>query len=224
MKLYYHPASTTSRSVQMFALDQGIAMDYELVDLFTGAQQLPEYKRINPSSMVPTLVDGDFTLTESSAILKYLADKSNSAAYPKELKARARVNERMDWFNANFNRDFGYGVVYLQVFPHHKRPNEDCHSGTLDWGRNNSARWFKILDENLIGPKNAHVGGDALTIADYLGIEMVAIGDLIGCEFASYPNVQRWIRNMKALKNWGKVHEAINGFAASLKGKSFATV
>ena len=53
---------------------------------------------------------------------------------------------------------------------------------------------------------------------------MVAIGDLIGCEFAPYPNVQRWIRNMKALKNWGKVHEAINGFAASLKGKSFATV
>ncbi len=224
MKLYYHPTSTTSRSVQMFALDQGIAMDYELVDLFTGAQQLPEYKRVNPSAMVPTLVDGDFTLTESSAILKYLADQSGSAAYPKELKARARVNEHMDWFNANFNRDFGYGVVYLQVFPHHKRPNDDCHSGTLDWGRNNSARWFKILDENLIGPKNAHVGGNALTIADYLGIEMVAIGDLIGCEFAPYPNVQRWIRNMKALKNWGKVHEAINGFAASLKGKSFATV
>jgi glutathione S-transferase len=224
MKLYYHPASTTSRSVHMFALEQGIAMDYEIVDLFTGAQQSPEYKRVNPSSLVPTLVDGDFTLTESSAILKYLADKSNSAAYPKELKARARVNEHMDWFNANFNRDFGYGVVYLQVFPNHKRPNDDCHSGTLVWGRNNSARWFNILDENLIGPKNAHVGGNTLTIADYLGVEMVAIGDLIGCEFSPYPNVQRWIRNMKALKNWGKVHEAINGFAASLKGKSFATV
>jgi glutathione S-transferase len=224
MKLYYHPASTTSRSVQMFALDQGIALDYELVDLFTGAQQLPDYKRVNPSSMVPTLVDGDFTLTESSAILKYLADKSNSAAYPKELKARARVNEHMDWFNANFNRDFGYGVVYLQVFPNHKRPNADCHSGTLDWGRNNSARWFKILDEHLIGPKHAYVGGNTLTIADYLGIEMVAIGDLIGCAFTPYPNVQRWIGNMKALKNWGKVHGAINSFAASLKDKSFATV
>jgi glutathione S-transferase len=224
MKLYYHPASTTSRSVQMFALDQGIALDYELVDLFTGAQQSPQYKRINPSSMVPTLVDGDFTLTESSAILKYLADKSNSAAYPKELKARARVNELMDWFNANFNKDFGYGVVYPQVFPHHQRPNADCHMGTLDWGRDKSARWFKILDENLIGPKNAYVGGNAITIADYLGIEMIAIGDLIGCEFAPYPNVQRWIRNMKALKNWGATHEAINGFAASLKGKSFATV
>jgi glutathione S-transferase len=224
MKLYYHPASTTSRSVQLFALEQGIALDYELVDLFTGAQQAPEYKRINPSSMVPTLVDGDFTLTESSAILKYLADKSNSAAYPKEIKARARVNELMDWFNANFNRDFGYGVVYLQVFPNHKRPNADCHSGTLDWGRDKSARWFRILDESLIGPKNAHVGGDAITIADYLGIEMVAIGDLIGCAFAPYPNVQRWIRNMKALGSWGKVHEAINGFAASLRDKSFATI
>lgn len=224
MKLYYHPVSTTSRAVQMFALDQGIALDYEVVDLMSGAHLAEPYKGINPSSLVPTLVDGDFTLTESSAILKYLADKTNSAAYPKELKARARVNEQMDWFNANFNKDFAYGVVYLQVFPRHRRPNDDCHAGTLDWGRDMSARWFKVLDENLIGPKNTYLGGSTITLADYLGAEMIGIGDLIGCSFTPYPNVQRWLRNMKALKNWGAVHEAFNGFAASLKGKKFATV
>jgi glutathione S-transferase len=224
MKLYYHPASTTSRSVQMFALEQGIALDYEMVDLFTGAQQSAQYKSINPSSMVPTLVDGDFALSESSAILKYLADKSNSPAYPKDLQARARVNEHMDWFNTNFNRDFGYGLVYPQTLPNHKRPNADCHSGTLDWGRDKSARWFKILDESLIGPKNAYVGGNAITLADYLGVEMVAIGDMIGCAFAPYPNVQRWVKNMKALKSWGPTHEVFNGFAAQFKGKSFATM
>jgi glutathione S-transferase len=224
MKLYYHPVSTTSRSVQMFALDEGIAMDYELVDLMSGAQYSPQYKQLNPSSMVPTLVDGDFMLSESSAILKYLADKSNSKAYPKDLKARARVNEHMDWFNTNLNRDFGYGVVYPQTLPTHKRPNADCHSGTLDWGREKSARWLKILDESLIGPKNAYVDGNAITLADYLGVEMVAVGDLIGCAFAPYPNIQRWLKTMKARKNWGATHETFNGFAASFKGKTFATV
>ena len=224
MKLYYHPASTTCRMVQMFALDEGINLDYELVDLFSGAQHAPEYKRINPSGLVPVLVDGDFTLTESAAILRYLAEKYGSAAYPKDLKARAHVNEVMDWFNANFYKDFGYGLVYAQVFPHHKRPNPDCQAGTVEWGRDKAQRWIKILDESLIGPSHGYVCGDSITIADYLGIEMVTVGDLIGCGWASYPNIARWIGTMKARRNWGKTHEAFNGFAASLRGNSFATV
>jgi glutathione S-transferase len=46
---------------------------------------------------VPVLEDGDFRLTEGSAILKYLADSIDSPAYPKGLKERARVNEMMEW-------------------------------------------------------------------------------------------------------------------------------
>ena len=68
MKLHHHPASTTSRIVQMFALDQGIGLDCQIVDLFTGAQMTPEYAKINPNQLVPVLEDGDFRLTESAAI------------------------------------------------------------------------------------------------------------------------------------------------------------
>ena len=74
------------------------------------------------------LEDGDFRLTESSAILKYLADKVDSPAYPKDLKKRARVNEMMDWLNTGFYRDFGYGLVYPQIFPHHKRPSDEAQA------------------------------------------------------------------------------------------------
>ena len=94
----------------MFAVDQGIDLDYQVVDLFTGEHLKPEYAKINPNCMVPVLEDGDFRLTECSAILKYLADKAGSPAYPKDLKERARVNEMMDWFNSNIYKDFGYGV------------------------------------------------------------------------------------------------------------------
>jgi hypothetical protein len=67
------------------------------------------------------LEDGDFRLTESSAILKYLADKHDLPSYPKDSKKRAQVNEVMDWLNTQFFRDFGYGLIYPQLFPNHKR-------------------------------------------------------------------------------------------------------
>jgi glutathione S-transferase len=224
MKLYYHPASTTSRVVQQFAVDQGIALDYQVVDLFTGEQLKPEFAKINPNCLVPVLEDGDFRLTECSAIVKYLADKAGSAAYPKDLKARARVNEMMDWFNANFYKDFGYGLVYPQLFPHQKRPSDVVQAATLDWGSKKTQSWLKILDESLIGPKKAFLCCDQITLADYLGAEMITLGEVIGCKFSAYPNIERWLRNMKALKSWPKVHETIDGFAASVKDKSFVAL
>lgn len=224
MKLYFHPASTTSRIVQMFAMDQGIDLDYQVVDLFTGEQLKPEYASINPNCLVPVLEDGDFRLTESSAIVKYLADKTDSPAYPKDLKQRARVNEMMDWFNSNIYKDFGYGVIYPQTFPHHKRSSEAVQAGTLEWGKQKTQSWLKILDEKLIGPDKKFLCGDSITLADYMGAEMIALGGVVGCNYAPYPNIQRWLGNMKALKHWPKVHEAIEGFAASLKDKPFVAV
>ena len=221
MKLYYHPASTTSRIVQLFAQDQGIALDYQVVDLFTGEHLKPDFAKINPNCLVPVLEDGDFRLTECSAILKYLADKVGSPAYLKELKARARVHEMMDWFNSNIYKDFAYGLIYPQTFPHHKRPGDAIQAGTLDWGRQKTQAWLKILDQSLIGPNKKYLCGDQITLADYMGVEMTALGGLIGCSYAAYPNIDRWLKNMKGLKSWASVHEVIDGFGASLKGQSF---
>jgi len=224
MKLYYHPASTTSRIVDMFAREQGIELERQVVDLFTGEHLKPEYAAINPNCLVPVLEDGDFRLTESAAILRYLAEKIGSPAYPKDLKERARVNERMDWFNANFYKDIGYGLIYPQTFPHHKRPGDAVQAGTLDWGKQKTQAWLKILDQNLLGPKKPFLCGDKVTLADYMGAEMIALGELIGCSYAGFPNIERWLGRMKALKSWAKVHEAADGFAASLKGKPFVAV
>ena len=93
MKLYYHPVSTTSRPVMLFIAENGIDCEMRIVDLMKGEHYQPEYVAINPNRLVPVLEDGDFRLTESSSILKYLADKIGSATYPKELRPRAKVNE-----------------------------------------------------------------------------------------------------------------------------------
>ena len=57
-----------------------------------------------------------------------------------------------------------------------------------------------------------------------MGAEMIALGGLIGCRYAAFPNIGRWLLNMQALKSWPKVHVVIDGFAASLKDKSFVAI
>jgi glutathione S-transferase len=209
MKLYYHPVSTTSRPVVLFAAEAGIDLDYQIVDLFTGEQYKPEYAAINPSHQVPVLEDGDFRLTESSSILKYLADKTRSPAYPSDLRKRARVNERMDWLNP-------------QIFPFMRRPDDKVQAGTVAWGKDKALSWLKVLDESLIGPRNAFLCGDEITLADYLGSMMVLGGEVINCKFAAYPNITRWLGNMKGLKSWAKVNEAFYKYVVDPnKGKEF---
>lgn len=224
MKLYYHPVSTTSRPIMMLAADSGIDLDYQVVDLFTGEHMRDPYQVINPNRQVPALEDGDFRLTESSAILKYLADKIDSPAYPKDLKQRARVNERMDWTSTQLCSDLVYALVYPQIFDSHKRRSDEAQAATLERGRERAKVWLKVLDENLLGPDNAYLCGGAITIADYHAASYVHLAEVIGSDLAAYPNVKRWLGRMKALKSWKQVYEVVDGFAASLKDKQMVAV
>jgi glutathione S-transferase len=224
MKLYMHPVSMTSRPVRLFLAEHNVAVDEEVVDLFTGAHFQPPYASINPNCLVPMLEDGDLRLTESSAILKYLADKIGSPAYPKDLKARAKVNEAMDWINTNFYREWGYNLCYPQLFPHLKRRSDEAQAATLELGAENAKRWLKVLNDHWIGPNKPYLCGSEITIADYFGACLVTLGEVVGIDFAAYPNVKRWLDNVKQLPNWPKVNEAFNGLAASTKGQKFVTV
>ncbi len=222
MKLYMHPVSTATRPVRLFLAENGIQCEDVMVDILKGDHYKEPYASINPNKLVPMLEDGDLRLTEGSAILKYLADKHDLPSYPKDLKKRAKVNEIMDWLNTQLYRALGYYLVYPQLFPHHKRRSEEAQAGTIAWGQQDSKRWLQVLNDHWIGPKNAYLCGDQITIADYFGAGLVSIGELVGIDFAEYPNVQRWLGNMKKLKSWDKVNEIFNGFVAGNKGKEFA--
>ncbi len=223
MKLYMHPVSMTSRPVRLFAAENNIAMDEEVVDLFTGAHMQPPYSTLNPNCLVPMLEDANLKLTESSAILKYLADKIGSPAYPKDLKARAKVNEMMDWINTNFYREWGYNLCYPQLFPHLKRRSDEAQQATLEFGRENSKRWLKLLNDHWLGSKT-YLCGDQITIADYFGSGIVTLGEIIGIDFTPYPNVKRWLDMMKKRPSWSKVNEAFNGLREAVKGQKFVTL
>jgi glutathione S-transferase len=224
MKLYYHPVSTSCRTIMLFAAENGVDLELRLVDLMKGEHLREPYGAINPNRLVPLLEDDGFRLTESSAILKYLADKTGSATYPKDLRKRARVNERMDWINCNFYRDFGYGLCYPQLFPNHRRANDAVQAATIAWGKEKSKTWLKILDEHIIGPSQKFLCGDEITIADHFGAPIVTLGEAIRCNFSLYPNLTRWLGNMKALRSWSKVNEAFYGLVGSIREVSFEAV
>ncbi|HTT13981.1 MAG TPA: glutathione S-transferase family protein [Burkholderiaceae bacterium] len=224
MKLYFHPASTTSRPIMLFAAENNIDLERQVVDLFTGEHYQPPYVEINPNRLVPVLEDGNFRLTESSAILKYLAEKIGSAAYPKDLQQRARVNERMDWVNTQLCRDLAYGFIYPQIFPTHKRRSDEAHEATLQWGKERAQGWLKVLNDNILGTTNNYLCGDTMTIADYFCASFVALCELTGSDLSEFPNVKRWLGRMKSLKTWQKVNEVIDGYGASLKGSPMQAV
>jgi len=223
MKLYFHPISTTCRPIMLFAADNGIQIDYQVVDLFTGEHVQPPYTAKNPSGLVPMLEDGDFRLTECSAILKYLAESIDSPTYPRDLKKRARVNERMDWLNTQFYRDYGYGLIYPQLFPHMKRPTDEQHNGVVTWGKEKAKGWLKVLDEQLLGA-NDYLCGHELTIADYMGAAYLTAGNLVGCNLTPYPNIARWVNRMQSRPNWEKVNKPFNELVQSVKGKEFVAI
>ncbi|HEY8615496.1 glutathione S-transferase family protein [Phenylobacterium sp.] len=195
MKLYCDPISTTSRPVMLFSAEHGLDLEIVHVDLMAGGHRDPAYLALNPNGVVPFLVDGDFGLGESSAILKYLAEKVGSATYPTELRARARVNEALDWFNTNFHEYFCLFVCYPNMGVPHGMPVEVSRE-IMAYGREHAPRWLKVLDEHMLAGRR-FVCGDEISLADYLGISYVLLGELADYDFSPYPNVTAWIARMR---------------------------
>ena len=218
MQLYADPISTTSRPILLFLAEHPAAVDFVTVSLMEGGHQKPEYAVLNPNKCVPTLADGDFVLTESSAILKYLADRTGSAAYPGELHARARVNQLMDWFNTGFYRDFGYGVVYPQTLPNYRNENPVTQADVIKAGEERARRWLAVLNDNWLA-EGPFLTGSEVTIADYLGASYVTIADWIGYDLSDYPKVTAWIEAMRARPSWGETHAAFDGLVAYMRSQ-----
>jgi glutathione S-transferase len=216
MKLYYDPISTASRPVVMFAADHDLDLELETVELATGQHLGELYRRINPNGLVPYLVDEGFAMGEASAILKYLAETTDSPTYPRDIRARARVNEAMDWFNTHFHRDFCTFVVYMRVLAPDHLPEPAALDGLLRYGNAHAPRWLEVLDRHMIGERR-FVCGDEVTLADYLGSAYVTLGELVDYDFSPYPNIGRWLAAMKARPCWAVANTGFEGWRAAIR-------
>jgi glutathione S-transferase len=115
-------------------------------------------------------------------------------------------------------------MSYPQIFPHHKRPTDDVQSATIAWGKERAEGWLKVLNDHWLGANRQYLCGDEITIADYFGACLLTLGEVIRCDFSAYPNVCRWLGNVKKLKTWPKVNEALYGFAGAVKDQPFQAI
>ncbi len=220
MKLYCDPISTTSRPVMLFIAEHGLDVELVHVDLMTGGHQDPAYLAINPNGLVPFLVDGDLAMGEASAILRYLADKAGSPAYPTDLKARAQVNAALDWFNTQFHEYFCLFTCYPNMGVPHGLDAQTAQ-GMMAYGKDHSARWLKVLNQHMLGER-PFVCGEAITVADYLGASFVTLGQIADFDLSAYPNIEAWLGRMQALAHWPATYAAFGGLVAMLRAPAQA--
>ncbi len=223
MKFYLHPASTTCRPIMLFAADENIAMEQQVVDIMAGEQYQPAFTTINPKQLVPVLEDASFRLTESSAILKYLADKVSSPAYPTDLQVRARVNETMDWLNTDFYRTFGYGLCYSQLLDAYKLSDETGQRLLVEAGKSGAERNLRILNDHML-QSGSYLCGETITIADYFASGLISLGEVIGCTFTAYPDVVRWYDRMKSRPNWEAANAGLYVWGDFARGPTYVNV
>lgn len=192
MRLYGFWRSGNTRKVRLCLAELAVDYDFVVVDLAAGAQHAPDYLRINPNGLVPTLVDGELTLWESSAILLYLAEKyPHGGLLPQALDERARVYKWLLWQPATFNPP-RQRLVAEMAKPEAAR---DAHAiATL---RGSIARKLEILAEALAG--NDYLLG-RYTLADLVMLPHLAA--LRDADFALPGTIYRYLDRLAARPAW----------------------
>ena len=98
MLLYTFTITPNNRKVEAFVKHYNLDVDIHHVSFKDRETQSPEYLAINPMGKVPALVDGDFNLWESNAILTYLASTfPETKALPTDIRGRADVDRWLHW-------------------------------------------------------------------------------------------------------------------------------
>lgn len=116
LTLYFTPGSPPARAVLMLIRYLKLDVEVKTLDFAKREQFSDEFLKLNPAHEVPTLIDDDFVLTESRAILAYLANvyKPSSELYPEDAKARARVDQRLSYDHVLFTKN---GTIVVSCMP-----------------------------------------------------------------------------------------------------------
>lgn len=191
MKLYDLELSGNCYKVRLFAALAGIPLEIAAVDFLAGAHKRSPLIELNPWGEIPILVDGEVVLRDSQAILVYLAAKyADESWLPRDAAGMAEV---MQWLSTAANEvqngpasarlvdKFGYGLDKADTL---KR----------------SARILPLLEAHLAGHRWLALARP--TIADCAVFPYVALAPEGGVSLADYPNIRRWLDEVKALPNF----------------------
>ncbi len=201
MKLYHNPLSPNVRRVRLTAAVLGIELEEKRLDFTKGEHKSPEYLALNPNGAVPTLVDGDFVLTESRAIMQYLASKKpESGLLPRDEAARADVTRWQFWDAAHFSPQLGTLAFekLLKAMMGLGEPDQ----GKVQEATSNFRRFAAVLDKRLQGKQ--YIVGNALTLADLTIASSLMYAKQAEAPVGEFPEVQRWFSRISELEGWKK--------------------
>ena len=190
MKVYFAPQSRAVRTVWLL---EEIGQPYELERFSLGQKEMraPEYTRINPNGRVPTLVDGNTTLSESTAIAQYLAAKyAPSLALGPTAENFAEYLQWLHYAEGMIMPPINTYVVETILLPPERR-NEA-----------NANRALKLLNRTLGAVEHHMQDRDYLaqdfTIADTVTGHAVIMARRLGGDFSNLENLSSYADRLEA--------------------------
>ena len=191
LKIWGRTNSVNVKKV-LWAADE-LGLKYERVDagLHFGIVDTPEYKKLNPNSLVPTIDDDGLVLWESHSIVRYLAAKyGEGKLWPADPRARADVDRWMDW---TFTLQASLGPVFRGLV---RTPPEKRDPKAIEEGRKKAAELLAIPNAMLAGRQ--YLGGNQLSMGDIpLGCH-VQVWMRLAIERPAYPNLNAWFERLCA--------------------------
>jgi glutathione S-transferase len=159
MKLYEF---AFTRSIRARWTLQELGVDFEgvTVNLRAGEHRSPAFLAINPAGKLPALVDGDLVLTESAAIVWYLAEKYGKFL-PADLAGRAEVNRWLLFTVTELEQPLWRIAKHRNLYPEAQRLAADIPLASQDF-----RAMADVAEKHIAGRK--FVVGDEVTIADFV--------------------------------------------------------
>ncbi|XP_067861568.1 glutathione S-transferase theta-1-like [Heptranchias perlo] len=169
LQLYLDLNSQPCRSVYIFVKKNNIQFEFKQIQLSIGQQHSEEFRRINPLRKVPAIKDGDFSLAESVAILKYLALKYQTPDhwYPADLQKRARVDEYLAWQHTALRPHAGKIFMLKGMLP--ILTGEPVSEDRVKEARDDLTQSLKSFEEKFLQDK-PYIAGDEISLADLVAV------------------------------------------------------
>ena len=184
MKVYYAPQSRAVRTVWLL---EEIGLSYELEKFTLGQKEMrgPKYTSVNPNGRVPTLVDGDVTLTESTAIAQYLGAKYAPALVPEtEAENFAQYLQWLHYAEGMIMGPMGNYVVETVLLSPERRNPELAKRALKLMGRT-----FGALETHMDG-RTFLAGG--FTVADTITGHAVIMARRLKVDFKEFPTLSAY--------------------------------
>lgn len=190
MKLYEF-APTRSIRVRWMLQELGVNFEAVTVNLAAEEHRHPEFLKINPAGKVPVLVDGDLVLTESVAIVLYLAEKyPHTGLIPTDLKQRSQVYRWLLFTATELEQPLWRISRHTALYPEHLRLTAEVSLARQDF-----TDMVAVLENRMQGCQ--FIVGNTVTIADFVCAYTLDWANEVGL-LDDCPQLLRYLEQMYA--------------------------